>query len=79
MEVDGLPLSGVFDRVHVLLDGAGTPTAAHIYDFKTDKGSVDLNEKYQDQLAAYTKAAAILLGLDTGKVSAVAMGVRVAQ
>ena len=79
VEVDGLPLSGVFDRVHVLLDGAGTPTAAHIYDFKTDKGSVDLNEKYQDQLAAYTKAAAILLGLDTGKVSAVAMGVRVAQ
>ena len=42
VEVDGRPVSGIFYRVHIELGQDGKPASAQIYDFKTDKESVDL-------------------------------------
>lgn len=70
VEVEGRAVSGIFDRVHVEFDKDGTPASAKIYDFKTDKGNVDLRERYKDQLDAYIKAAALLLGISPDKVEA---------
>jgi ATP-dependent exoDNAse (exonuclease V) beta subunit len=79
VEVDGRPLSGIFDRVHIELGQDGQPIAAQIYDFKTDKGPVDLQEKYKDQLDSYIEAVALLLGVPKDKVQAEALGVRKLQ
>jgi hypothetical protein len=76
VEVDGRPLSGIFDRVHIELGQDGQPIAAQIYDFKTDKGPVDLREKYKDQLNSYIEAAALLLGISKDKVKAEPLAVR---
>lgn len=69
-------LSGTFDRVHIEYGQDGKPSSARIYDFKTDGGHVDLHERYKDQLADYSKAVAILLGIAADKVRAEAVGVR---
>lgn len=79
VEIDGRPLSGIFDRVHIELGQDGQPIAAQIYDFKTDKGPVDLREKYKDQLNSYTEAAALLLGISKDKVKAEPLAVRASQ
>jgi ATP-dependent exoDNAse (exonuclease V) beta subunit len=79
VEIDGRPLSGIFDRVHIELGQDGQPVGARIYDFKTDKGNVDLRERYKDQLDAYIKAAALLLGISKDKAKAEALGVRKLQ
>lgn len=76
VEIDGRPLSGVFDRVHIKLGPDGQPIAAQIYDFKTDKDPVDLREKYKDQLDSYIEAAALLLGIPEDKVKAEPLAVR---
>lgn len=76
VEVEGRAVSGVFDRVHIETGKDGQPAAAQIYDFKTDKGNVDLRERYKDQLDAYTKAAAFLLGISPDKVEANPVRVR---
>jgi len=76
VEIDGQPVSGIFDRVHIELAKDGQPASAQIYDFKTDKGNVDLRERYKDQLDAYRQAAATLLRLPVGKVQAEAVAVR---
>ena len=76
VEVDGRPVSGIFDRVHIELGQDGKPASAQIYDFKTDKESVDLRERYKDQLDAYSKAAALLLGISPDKVEAQPLRVR---
>jgi ATP-dependent helicase/nuclease subunit A len=76
VEIDGRPLSGIFDRVHIKMGPDGQPVTAQIYDFKTDKGPVDLQEKYKDQLDSYTKAAALLLGISPDKVKADPVAVR---
>ena len=70
VEVDGRSVSGIFDRVHIEFGKDGKPASAQIYDFKTDKGNVDLRERYKDQLDAYIKAAALLLGISPDKVQA---------
>lgn len=70
VEVDGRSVSGIFDCVHVEFDKDGKPTSAKIYYFKTDKGNVDLRERYKDQLDAYIKAAALLLAISPEKVEA---------
>ena len=54
----------------------GKATSAQIYDFKTDKGNVDLLERYNDQLDAYRQAAALLLGISADKVEARPLRVR---
>jgi ATP-dependent exoDNAse (exonuclease V) beta subunit len=76
VEVDGRAVSGVFDRVHVELGKDGKAASARIYDFKTDKGNVDLRERYKDQLNAYRQAAAFLLGISADKVEARPLRVR---
>ena len=76
VEVDGRAVSGIFDRVHVEFGKDGKPASAKIYDFKTDKGDVDLRERYKDQLDAYNKAAALLLGISPDKVKAEPLRVR---
>jgi hypothetical protein len=65
--------------VHIELGQDGQPIAAQIYDFKTDKGPVDLQEKYKDQLDSYIEAVALLLGVPKDKVQAEALGVRKLQ
>lgn len=76
VEVEGRAVSGIFDRVHVEFGKDGKPASAKIYDFKTDKGNVDLRERYKDQLDAYIKAAALLLGIPPDKVEAEPLRVR---
>jgi hypothetical protein len=62
--------------VHIEMGADSQPVGARIYDFKTDKGPVDLREKYKDQLYSYIKAAALLLGISKDKVRAEPLGVR---
>ena len=76
VEVEGRAVSGIFDRVHVQFGKDGKPASAKIYDFKTDKGNVDLRERYQDQLDAYSKAAALLWGISPDKIEAEPLRVR---
>jgi len=78
-EIEGRPLGGIFDRVHIELSPDGQPAAARIYDFKTDKGPVDLHAKYKDLLDSYIAAAALLLGISKDKVQAEPLGVRAPQ
>lgn len=76
--VDGRWVSGVFDRIQILLDPAGMPTAAVVYDFKTDNAAPDaISSRYADQMAAYRTAAAALLGLSEDNVSVETVPVRV--
>jgi hypothetical protein len=70
------PLTGVFDRVHVALDGDGKPMGAHIIDFKTDLDADGLAVRYAAQLDAYRQAAAVLLGITVDQVTAEAVAVR---
>ncbi|MEI6071818.1 MAG: UvrD-helicase domain-containing protein [Verrucomicrobiae bacterium] len=64
--VGGQWVSGVFDRVHIRLHPDGQPASATIYDFKTDKAPPEeIRSRYAHQMAAYSTAAAILLGLST--------------
>jgi len=76
VEVDGRPLSGIFDRVHIMMDSNGQPVSVQIYDFKTDKGPVDLCAKYKDQMGSYIEAAALLLGISKDKIQAEPLAVR---
>ena len=76
VEVDGRSVSGIFDRIHIGLGKDGKPVSAQVYDFKTDGGDVDLRERYKDQLDAYIKAAARLLGISPAKVEAVPLRIR---
>ncbi len=70
VEIDERSVSGIFDRVHIEFGKDGKLTSAQIYNFKTDKGNVDLRERYKDQLDAYIKAAALLSGISPDKVEA---------
>ena len=76
VEIDGRAVSGIFDRVHLELGKDGQATSAQIYDFKTDKDNVDLRERYNDQLNAYRKVAALLLGISPDKVETRPLRVR---
>ena len=76
VEIDGKPVSGIFDRVHLTLGAEGKPVKVAVYDFKTDKSPIDLHERYQDQLEAYRHAAAALLGMSPDQVQAEPVRVR---
>ncbi|MEX1114424.1 MAG: 3'-5' exonuclease, partial [Akkermansiaceae bacterium] len=78
VQIDGRPLSGIFDRVHIKSDSDGQPTAAQIYDFKTDHTDVDLSKKYHDQLESYRQAASKLLGLQLDQVTALPVPLQMA-
>jgi ATP-dependent exoDNAse (exonuclease V) beta subunit len=79
VEIEGRPLSGIFDRVQIELGPGGEAVAAKVYDFKTDKGPVDLHAKYKNQLDSYAVAAAHLLGIPGDRVHAEPLRVRAPQ
>ncbi|CAN5326222.1 UvrD-helicase domain-containing protein [soil metagenome] len=66
VRVDGAWIRGTFDRVVIKLDALGQPESAAIYDFKTGK----VVEAYREQMGAYRKGLAGLLGIEEGKVTA---------
>lgn len=64
-------VSGVFDRIHIRRGADGKPESATVYDFKTDRVSAqELLERHSEQLNAYRKVAARLLGLPETSVMA---------
>lgn len=70
-------VSGVFDRVVVHLTNEGSPTAATIYDFKTDHGSpAEIEERYAGQMEVYRKAVCRLLQLSPDCVKSQILCVR---
>ncbi|NBX60644.1 MAG: hypothetical protein EBT62_09295, partial [Opitutaceae bacterium] len=71
--IDGVWLTGVFDRVLVARDAAGRATSAFVIDFKTDRsGSSEDGRaavtKHAGQLNLYRRVAAILTGLPLAQV-----------
>jgi ATP-dependent exoDNAse (exonuclease V) beta subunit len=73
--LDGAWVTGVFDRVVVARDGSGRAIGAGVFDFKTDRiaGSEDRSKaevRHAPQLDLYRRAAAVLLGLAPGAVTA---------
>lgn len=71
---NGELLTGTFDRVHIETKD-GRPIAAQIYDFKTDGTGAGRPGRHREQLEAYRRAAARLLGLDLEKVTATVLAV----
>jgi ATP-dependent exoDNAse (exonuclease V) beta subunit len=62
--LEGQWVSGVFDRVVLHRSNEGSPTAAIIYDFKTDHGTAaEIEERYAGQMEVYRKAVCRLLRL----------------
>ena len=76
VEIDGRPLSGIFDRAHIKLGQDGRPTEVHIYDFKTDIDTSNLEVKYSGQMKSYSAAAALLLRISPDEVTAKPVAVR---
>jgi ATP-dependent exoDNAse (exonuclease V) beta subunit len=71
--IGGEWFSGTFDRVRVTLSPEGEPVAAEVLDFKTGGLGVsagELERRHAGQLGIYRTAAARLLGLSEGRVSA---------
>lgn len=66
--LDGMWLSGVFDRVVIVTTPTGTPKSAWVYDFKTDEAVRGAGERHSRQMNLYRRAAAQLLGLPTEAV-----------
>jgi ATP-dependent helicase/nuclease subunit A len=71
--LDGIWLTGVFDRVLVERDATGAASGAWVFDFKTDRpvpGGDDtmILEKHADQLQLYRRVAAVLSGLPEARV-----------
>jgi ATP-dependent helicase/nuclease subunit A len=72
--LDGMWVTGVFDRVVICYDEGGGAIRAQLYDFKTDRG-VDRDfaratVKHEEQLALYRRVVAKLTGLPAEAVSA---------
>ena len=72
--LEGVWISGVFDRVVVARDSAGRATAAMVYDFKTNRVAEPselpaLAARHASQLNLYRRAAGILTGLDSALVT----------
>jgi ATP-dependent exoDNAse (exonuclease V) beta subunit len=73
--LDGAWVTGVFDRVVVERDESGRPTAATVFDFKTDSlaSPADLAAaagRHRDQLELYRRAAGVLTGISPSAVAA---------
>ena len=67
--IDGVWITGIFDRVVVERDAAGKATRAAVYDFKTDETVAGAIERHARQLGLYRAAAAQLTGLPAGRVA----------
>jgi ATP-dependent exoDNAse (exonuclease V) beta subunit len=73
--LDGAWVTGVFDRVIVEREAGGRPTAAWVFDFKTDRIADPADtaagaERHRPQLEWYRRAAAVLAGLAPSAVQA---------
>jgi len=72
--LDGVWISGVFDRVVVWLDPKQRPARAVVYDFKTDLNvAPDLSiaaERHSEQIELYRQVLAVLTGLGVDKIGA---------
>jgi ATP-dependent helicase/nuclease subunit A len=71
--LDGVWITGVFDRVVVAQDAAGRAMRAEVFDFKTDtvadeSGVADVVGRHAAQLGVYRQVAAVLAGLDPAVV-----------
>jgi ATP-dependent helicase/nuclease subunit A len=71
--MDGLWLTGVFDRVLVDRDAADRAVSAWVVDFKTDRvgpgdDTARVAEKHAGQLNLYRRVAAVLTGLPENRV-----------
>ena len=73
--IDGSWITGVFDRVVLVRDAAGKVAEATVYDFKTDRTTVDgaaeVVLRYAGQMGIYRRAAARLAGLPETRVRCV--------
>ncbi|QQL43841.1 UvrD-helicase domain-containing protein [Sulfuriroseicoccus oceanibius] len=63
--IDGVWISGVIDRLEVERNATGTPVAARIIDFKTDRVDSEdvLITRYSNQLQTYRRMVALALEL----------------
>ena len=72
--LDGVWISGVFDRVVIWLDPKQRPARAVVYDFKTDRNvATDLSiaaERHSEQIELYRQVLAVLTGLGVDKIGA---------
>lgn len=72
--LDGAWVTGVFDRVVVGFDGAGQPSRATVYDFKTDlvdEARLGIAARmHEPQMRLYREAVARLCGLPLASVGA---------
>ncbi|HRE82019.1 MAG TPA: UvrD-helicase domain-containing protein [Opitutaceae bacterium] len=82
--LDGLWITGVFDRVVVERDPRGQVVRASVWDFKTDRvASLDdanqVGARYRAQLALYRRVAARLTGLQEKEVAAALVFTQIRQ
>jgi ATP-dependent helicase/nuclease subunit A len=61
-------VKGRWDRVHLVQDASGRPQEATFFDFKTDRDSSQLKERYTPQMEAYRRALAAVTHLPIEKV-----------
>ena len=65
--LDGIWVTGVFDRVLVVKDPSGRAISAAVYDFKTDRNIVQnlarATERHAGQITLYRRVVAVLTGL----------------
>jgi ATP-dependent exoDNAse (exonuclease V) beta subunit len=71
--LDGVWITGVFDRVVVVQDAMGRAMRAEVFDFKTDavadeSGVAEIVARHAAQLGVYRQVAALLAGLDPAAV-----------
>jgi ATP-dependent exoDNAse (exonuclease V) beta subunit len=74
--LDEVWVTGVFDRVLVEFDGAGSARRAAVYDFKTDRQAADVGRakamaRHEGQIGLYRRVVAVLTGLPAADVRAV--------
>ncbi len=72
--LEGVWLTGVFDRVVIEQAADGSAVSARVFDFKTDRvragedATVRTEEKHSGQLNVYRRVAAVLTGLPVDRV-----------
>ena len=62
-------LRGCFDRVVIERGTSGDALSAEVVDYKTGNVNDSMRDKYQSQLAEYSKALQLLLGLPVDRIS----------
>lgn len=75
MVLEGVWLTGVFDRVVIELGEEGRVVRATVWDFKTDRAAtreeaLRAGRRYLGQIDLYRKAVARLCGVPLGEVAA---------